>query len=70
MEEAEEQCQRLAVMCAGRIRAEGSPAELRSMGAQGGTLEDVFVELTSESSGGKGDFRGIDRTRRTARRLG
>ena len=70
MEEAEEQCQRLAVLCAGEIRAEGSPQELRSLGAPGGTLEDVFVELTAASSAGKGDFRGIDRTRRTARRLG
>ena len=70
MEEAEEQCQRLAVLCAGTIRAEGSPAELRSLGAPGGTLEDVFVELTSESPAGKGDLRDVDRTRRTARRLG
>ena len=71
MEEAEEQCQRLAVLCAGTIRAEGSPQELRGMGAPGGTLEDVFVELTATaSSPGKGEFRDIDRARRTARRLG
>jgi ABC-2 type transport system ATP-binding protein len=70
MEEAEEQCQRLAVLCAGRIRAEGSPAELLALGAQGGTLEDVFVELASEPSTGRGTLREIDRTRRTARRLG
>jgi ABC-2 type transport system ATP-binding protein len=70
MEEAEEQCQRLAVLCAGRIRAEGSPQELRARGAPGGTLEDVFVELTAESTAGKGQFRDIDRARRTARRLG
>ncbi len=70
MEEAEEQCQRLAVLCAGRIHAEGSPEELRSLGAPGGTLEDVFVELASDSSTGGGNLRDIDRTRRTARRLG
>jgi ABC-2 type transport system ATP-binding protein len=69
MEEAEEQCQRLAVLCAGKIRAEGSPGELRGLGAPGGTLEDVFVELTAESTAGKGQFRDIDRARRTARRL-
>ena len=71
MEEAEEQCQRLAVLCGGAIRAEGSPQELLALGAQGGTLEDVFVELaTSASTVGRGSLREIDRTRRTARRLG
>ena len=72
MEEAEEQCQRVAVMSGGEIRGEGSPQELRaSLGATGGTLEDVFVALTTgadEREGG--EFRDIGRTRRTARRLG
>jgi ABC-2 type transport system ATP-binding protein len=71
MEEAEEQCRRVAVMSAGQIRAEGTPRELReALGGAGGTLEDVFVHLTAEAQAGGGDFRGIDRTRRTARRLG
>ena len=71
MEEAEEQCQRVAVMSAGEIRGEGSPQELRaSLGAAGGTLEDVFVHLTTDAPTGRGDFRDIGRTRRTARRLG
>jgi ABC-2 type transport system ATP-binding protein len=71
MEEAEEQCQRVAVMSAGEIRAEGSPVELRSaLGAGGGTLEDVFVSLTSGAQAQGGEFHDISRTRRTARRLG
>lgn len=71
MEEAEEQCQRVAVMSAGLIRAEGSPGELRSaLGAGGGTLEDVFVSLTTDAQAEGGDFRDIGRARRTARRLG
>ena len=71
MEEAEEQCQRVAVMSGGEIRAEGSPEELRaSLGAQGGTLEDVFVQLTTDAPAEGGDLRDISRTRRTARRLG
>ena len=50
MEEAEEQCERVAVMSGGHIRAEGSPEELRAaLGAAGGTLEDVFVSLTSDA---------------------
>jgi ABC-2 type transport system ATP-binding protein len=71
MEEAEEQCQRVAVMSAGEIRAEGSPGELRSaLGAGGGTLEDVFVSLTTDAQAQGGEFHDIGRTRRTARRLG
>ena len=75
MEEAEEQCQRVAVMSGGRIRGEGTPHDLRaSLGAAGGTLEDVFVALTSdagvEAEAEGGDLRDISRTRRTARRLG
>ena len=76
MEEAEEQCQRVAVMSEGVVRGEGSPKELRaSLGGAGGTLEDVFVALTtgadeSSSESGGGDLRDISRTRRTARRLG
>lgn len=71
MEEAEEQCQRVAVMSAGEIRAEGSPGELRAaLGASGGTLEDVFVSLTTDAQAQGGEFHDIGRTRRTARRLG
>jgi ABC-2 type transport system ATP-binding protein len=73
MEEAEEQCQRVAVMSAGAIVAEGSPDELRAgLGAAGGTLEDVFVSLTAgaDAEAEGGDLRDISRTRRTARRLG
>jgi ABC-2 type transport system ATP-binding protein len=71
MEEAEEQCQRVAVMSAGVIRAEGSPVELRdALGAEGGTLEDVFVSLTSGTQAQGGEFHDIGRARRTARRLG
>ena len=73
MEEAEEQCHRVAVMSAGEIRAEGTPGALRSaLGAAGGTLEDVFVSLTTDAGTDPegGDLRDISRTRRTARRLG
>jgi ABC-2 type transport system ATP-binding protein len=70
MEEAEEQCQRVAVMSGGEIRAEGSPGELRATLAGGGTLEDVFVSLTTGAQAQGGEFNDIGRTRRTARRLG
>ena len=72
MEEAEEQCQRVAVMSEGRIRAEGTPAELRlALGRPGGTLDDVFIALTeSDRRAPRGDMREVGRRRRTARRLG
>lgn len=71
MQEAEEQCQKLAVMSGGVVRGQGSPAALRdSLGRPGGTLEDVFVALTSTAQDDKGDLRDIQRSRRTARRLG
>jgi len=71
MEEVEEQCQRVAVMSSGEIRGEGSPADLRAgLGVAGGTLEDVFVSLTTDTGPEGGDLRAISRTRRTARRLG
>jgi len=69
MHEADEHCQRLAVMSGGVVRGEGTPGELRaSLGTPGGTLEDVFAALTASAN--KGDLRDINRSRRTARRLG
>lgn len=72
MEEADERCDRVAVMSSGQVLAEGTPAELRARSGQpGGTLEDVFVALTgtglTESKGGLGE---VTRVRRTARPLG
>jgi ABC-2 type transport system ATP-binding protein len=72
MDEADQYCDRLALMHRGRIRAEGTPAELRaSLGQEGATLEDVFRAVAGGSlqeSGG--DFRSVRGTRRTASRVG
>ncbi|HUR18553.1 MAG TPA: ATP-binding cassette domain-containing protein [Acidimicrobiales bacterium] len=73
MHEADEQCQRLAVMSGGKVRAEGTPEELRaSLNLPGTTLEDVFVALTAtrHDQPDRRDLRDISRSRRTARRLG
>lgn len=72
MEEAEAHCQRVVVMSAGEIRAEGSPAALRAtLGQPGGTLEDVFIALTdTDRQQTRGDLRDVHRGRRAARRLG
>jgi ABC-2 type transport system ATP-binding protein len=71
MDEAEQYCERVALMHRGRIRAQGTPAELEAGLGPGSTLDDVFRAVTGdqleETSGG---MRGVRATRRTARRLG
>ncbi len=71
MDEADTYCDRIALMHQGRIRAEGTPAELKAALGAAVTLDDVFRYHTGDtlevSSGG---IRDVRRARRTARRLG
>ncbi|MFJ3803797.1 ABC transporter ATP-binding protein [Streptomyces sp. NPDC090088] len=77
MDEADQHCHRVGLMHRGRIRALGTPTELRQGLAerQGAetlpTLEDVFRDVAGsgldEQSGG---FRDVRSTRRTAHRVG
>jgi ABC-2 type transport system ATP-binding protein len=71
MEEADQRCDRVAVMSAGRIQGEGTPDDLRArVGHAGATLEDAFIALTGtrlEEAGG--GLREVGRVRRTGRRL-
>ncbi len=70
MEEADGVCSRVAILHQGQVAVIGTPAELKaSLGAEGATLDDVFIKYagTSLESGG---YREARRTRRTARRLG
>ncbi|MFD9636865.1 ATP-binding cassette domain-containing protein [Streptomyces violascens] len=78
MDEADQYCDRLALMHRGRIRALGTPQGLKSeLRERRGpeepppTLEDVFRDVAGrglDSEGG--DFRDVRSTRRTAARLG
>jgi ABC-2 type transport system ATP-binding protein len=75
LHEAEEHCERVAVMSAGRVVAEGKPDEVRAtIGSSAGNLEDAFVALSEAEPGAatetKGGLDDISRVRRTARRLG
>jgi ABC-2 type transport system ATP-binding protein len=74
MEEADALCDRVALMDLGRIRAEGSPDELKAGLGDEATLEDVFRHSTGNTlDGGEftpGGLRQIRSTRRTARRVG
>jgi ABC-2 type transport system ATP-binding protein len=71
MEEAEQMCDRLAIMHLGKVAALGTPDELKiSIGGNGATLDQVFVHYAGAEMGAGGNFRETSRTRRTARRLG
>ncbi len=72
MEEAEEHCQRVAILAEGRVRAHGSPGELKAVGGRPDeSLEAVFLGLVSDEASGPREVIGeVARHRRTARRLG
>jgi ABC-2 type transport system ATP-binding protein len=73
MDEADAYCDRIALMHAGRIRATGTPAELKASLGSGATLDGVFRHYTGGTLDGdteKGGIRDVRRARRTARRLG
>jgi len=74
MEEAEALCDRVALMHLGKLRAEGTPDELKAALGAGSTLEDVFRHFTGavlgDDADAKGGLREIRSTRRTARRVG
>jgi ABC-2 type transport system ATP-binding protein len=69
MEEAERQCDRIAIMDEGVLVATGTPAELNDeFGVQ--TLDDVFTAATGRTIVEGGTFRDARRSRRLSRRLG
>jgi ABC-2 type transport system ATP-binding protein len=71
MEEADTTCDRVCLMSQGRIRAVGSPTELKATLGDGATLDAVFRHFTGdvlERPGG--EYRSVRSTRRTAGRLG
>jgi ABC-2 type transport system ATP-binding protein len=75
MDEAEQTCDRVALMHRGTIRALGSPAELiAGLNIENGTLDDVFRAYSGavaiEGDDEKGGMRDVRATRRTARRVG
>jgi len=72
MDEADALCDRVALMHQGRLRAVGTPAELKSALGPTASLEDVFRHYTGGSlgDGESGGLQNVRSTRRTARRLG
>ena len=72
MEEADALCDRVALMHHGRLRAVGSPGELKKTVSPDATLEDVFrhyagTDLDEDTS--QTGFKEVRSSRRTARRV-
>jgi ABC-2 type transport system ATP-binding protein len=71
MDEADELCDRVALMHRGKLTAIGTLAELTaSAGGNEITLDEVFEHFTGGSSESGGSFSETARERRTTRRLG
>jgi ABC-2 type transport system ATP-binding protein len=70
MEEADQLCERVALLDHGLVMASGTPVELkRELGSEA-TLEDVFRHYTGRQLEDGGNLRDVRSARRTARRLG
>ncbi|MCI2416626.1 ATP-binding cassette domain-containing protein [Saccharopolyspora sp. K220] len=72
MDEADQHCEQIALMHRGRIRAQGTPAELRASVGPEATLDDVFRTISDDAfdaETGEG-MRNVRSTRRTSSRLG
>ena len=70
MEEADELCDRIAIMHLGKVAAIGTPTELKASVGEGATLDDVFVHYSGYEVDSGGNWREVSSTRRVARRLG
>ena len=70
MEEADNYCQRVAIMDHGQIVAIGTPAELKaSLNQSGATLEEVFTSVTGNTLESGGSYREIKQLRQRAHRF-
>ena len=70
MDEADELCDRVAIMHLGKVAAIGTPAELKASVGEGVTLDDVFAYYSGYEIEAGGGYREASRTRRTMRRVG
>jgi ABC-2 type transport system ATP-binding protein len=70
MEEADELCNRVAIMHLSKIAAMDTPAALKQSIGDNATLDDVFAHYTGAELESGGSYRDTARARRTAQRLG
>jgi ABC-2 type transport system ATP-binding protein len=69
MEEADELCDRIAILQSGNVAVAGSPQELKE---QAGTdsMDDVFIHFSGETSENAANYQDVRQFRRSARRMG
>jgi ABC-2 type transport system ATP-binding protein len=70
MDEADELCDRIAIMVRGRIAVRGTPVSLKADLGPQATLDDVFIAHAGHNIETGGTYRDVARTRRTAQRVG
>jgi ABC-2 type transport system ATP-binding protein len=70
MEEADELCDRVALMHHGTLRALGRPDELKAALGPGASLDDVFTAYAGGQLDTEGNLRDVRSTRRTIGRVG
>lgn len=70
MDEADQLCDRLAIMHLGKVAVIGSPTELKESVGDGATLDDVFAHYSGAEVDSTGGYRETTRVRRVARRVG
>jgi ABC-2 type transport system ATP-binding protein len=70
MEEADELCDRVALMHHGTLRALGRPDELKAAQGPGASLDDVFTAYAGGQLDTEGNLRDVRSTRRTIGRVG
>ncbi|MBF9235753.1 ABC transporter ATP-binding protein [Microvirga alba] len=67
MDEADELCDRIGVLHAGRLQEVGTPQELKARIGPDATLDDVFAEITGTEIVSGGSYRDVRQTRASAR---
>jgi ABC-2 type transport system ATP-binding protein len=70
MEEADQHCDRVALMHRGQVRAVGTPGELKAALSPAATLDDVFRHWSGDDLALGEVFGDVRATRRTAGRVG
>jgi ABC-2 type transport system ATP-binding protein len=71
MEEADNLCNRVAIMHLGQIAVTGTPQVLKqAIAGENVTLDDVFIHYAGEDLDSGGTFREASRPRRVAKRVG
>lgn len=71
LEEADNLCNRVAIMHGGSVMTTGTPTELKaSLDKDDATLDDVFIHYTGDQLASGVNYRETSRIRRTAQRLG